>query len=160
MEKIDSFRGEYFFLSNFYEIPVTYDGITYENNEAAFQAQKVAPRKTKKVLSDERLAFCHLNPSEAKKFGRKIPLRKDWEAIKVKVMEDIVLAKFSQHPELAEKLLATGNAHLEEGNSWGDKVWGTVGGVGANNLGKILMRVRETLREREKKGEHTGKNTL
>ena len=71
-----------------------------------------------------------------------------------------MLAKFSQHPELAEKLLATGNAHLEEGNSWGDKVWGTVGGVGANNLGKILMRVRETLREREKEGEHTGENTL
>lgn len=93
--------------------------------------------------------FADLNASEAKKLGRKVPLRKDWEIIKLGVMMKIVQAKFEQHPELAEKLLQTDTAYLEEGNTWGDRVWGTVDGKGANNLGRILMQVREILRERQ-----------
>lgn len=67
---INEFRGKYFFLSNFYEAPVTYKGITYRNNEAAFQAQKVSDFEKQKE-------FSNLNPSEAKKKGRHIKLRKD-----------------------------------------------------------------------------------
>lgn len=75
-------------------------------------------------MSDsERIQFTKLNPSEAKKLGRKVTLRKDWESVKIKIMEEIVRAKFVQNPELAQKLIATGNAYLEEGNTWGDKVW-------------------------------------
>mgnify|MGYP001461308949 CR=1 FL=1 len=133
--RIDSFRNEYFFLSNFYEAPVTYDGLTYQNNEAAFQAQKCADSK-------DREAFTKLNPSEAKHEGRRVQLREDWEQIKVSVMADIVKAKFEQNSELAQKLLATGDAYLEEGNDWGDHIWGTVNGQGANCLGVILMEVR------------------
>ena len=51
-----------------------------------------------------------------------------------------------QNAELRIKLLETGNEHLEEGNTWGDRIWGTVNGVGQNRLGKILMRVREELK--------------
>ena len=143
--KINSFRGEYFFLSNFYEAPVTYDGLTYQNNEAAFQAQKCAVPK-------DREAFTKLNPSEAKKEGRKVLLRKDWEQIKVSVMAEIVKAKFEQNSDLAKKLLATGDAYLEEGNDWGDRIWGTVNGQGANCLGIILMNTREELaRGKERK---------
>lgn len=99
-------------------------------------------------MSDsERIQFTKLNPSEAKKLGRKVTLRKDWESVKIKIMEEIVRAKFVQNPELAQKLIATGNAHLEESNTWGDKVWGTVNGSGANNLGIILMKVRNELAE-------------
>ncbi len=151
MDKIGFFRGEYFFLSNFYETPIIYDGIRYENNEAAFQAQKVKPKPGKK--DNPRLEFSHLNPSEAKKRGRSVPLRKDWEDVKVSIMEEIVLAKFEQNDDLREKLLSTGDAYLEEGNNWGDRVWGVVNGQGANNLGKILMRVRDLLREKEKESE-------
>lgn len=61
-------------------------------------------------------------------------------------MYEICKAKFTQNEDLKEKLLATGNNILEEGNTWGDRVWGTVNGVGENRLGKILMRVREELR--------------
>ncbi len=150
MQKIMCFRGEYFFLSNFYEVPVTFDGITYQNNEAAFQAQKVAPRAGEKPFVDRRRDFAMLNPSEAKKLGRKVTLRPDWEDVKIELMKGIVLAKFEQNPDLAEKLLETGDAYLEEGNTWGDRIWGTVGGKGANNLGKILMEVRDTLREKDK----------
>ena len=61
-------------------------------------------------------------------------------------MYEICKAKFTQNEDLKEKLLATGNDILEEGNTWGDRVCGTVNGVGENRLGKILMRVREELR--------------
>ena len=150
--KINSFTGEYYFLSNFYETPVTYNGITFLNNEAAFQAQKCKSRaaeEPKVSLSTKREMFADLNASEAKKLGRKVSLRSDWEAVKIGIMKEIVQAKFEQHPELAEKLLQTDTAYLEEGNTWGDRVWGTVDGQGANNLGRILMQVREILRERQ-----------
>ena len=135
---VNSFRGDYSFLSNFFECPVTYNNLTYTNNEAAFQAQKC-------VSDSEKIQFTKLNPSEAKKLGRKVTLRKDWESVKIKIMKEIVREKFVQDPELAHKLIATGNAYLEEGNTWGDKVWGTVNGLGANNLGIILMKVRNEL---------------
>ena len=144
---IDSFRDENFYLSNFYETQVTYGGITYGNNEAAFQAQKCE-------YPAEREVFATLNPSEAKKKGRRVKLRPDWESVKMKLMYDIVWAKFTQHPDLAEKLLATGDAVLEEGNNWNDRIWGVVweNGVkkGSNLLGQILMLVRQRLQEKGK----------
>ena len=140
--KINFFRGEYAFLSNFYEIPVTYDGLVYQNSEAAFQAQKCIDKK-------DRERFTSLNPSESKKLGRKVELRKDWEAVKIQIMTEVVRAKFFQNPEIAQMLIETGDAYLEEGNTWGDRVWGTVNGQGANNLGKILMQVRDELRTRQ-----------
>lgn len=95
---ISEFRGEYYFLSNFYSAPVTYNGMCFENNEAAFQAAKCPERMTE---------FCRLNPSEAKRLGRRVKLRGDWEAVKDTVMYEICKAKFSQNPDLADKLVAT-----------------------------------------------------
>lgn len=137
---IDSFRGEYFFLSNFCEVPIMYDGITYLNNEAAFQAQKT-------LNKEQRLDFATLNPSQAKKKGRSVSLRPDWEEIKINVMYEICKAKFTQNENLKRSLLNTGNAELIEGNNWGDKIWGQVNGIGENNLGKILMKIREELKD-------------
>lgn len=135
---IDNFIGKHYFLSNFYQAEVIYNGIRYSNNEAAFQAQKVE--------SDaDRYQFAKLSPSDAKRLGRRVTLRKDWEAIKDNVMYEICLAKFKQNEDLKKQLLETGNEPLEEGNDWGDMVWGTVNGVGENRLGKILMRIRAEL---------------
>lgn len=135
---IGEFKGEFYFLSNFYESDVTYGGITYRNNEAAFQAQKT----TNKFI---RMKFHQLNPSDAKKLGRQVQLREDWEQIKDQVMYEICKAKFEQNPDLRAKLLATGDEILVEGNTWGDRIWGAVYGVGENRLGRILMRVRSEL---------------
>ena len=136
---INEFRGKYYFLSNFYEAPVTYEGITYRNNEAAFQAAKVTD-------TNVREKFSNLDPSSAKRKGRHVQLRHGWDQIKFDIMYEIVKAKFEQNSGLREKLLDTGDSHLEEGNTWGDRIWGTVSGKGQNNLGRILMRVREELR--------------
>ena len=135
--EIRGFFGKYHFLSNFHVAPVFYNGITYRNNEAAFQAQKCPVRARE---------FMNLNPSEAKKLGRHVLLRHDWEKVKVGIMRDIVYAKFSQNPKLAILLLATGNAKLFEENTWGDKTWGVVHGQGMNHLGKILENTRARLR--------------
>jgi len=137
---INSFRNEYFFLSNFYEVSVKYRGLTYRNSEAAFQAQKCRNPKDK-------IAFTNLNPSEAKHRGRSIELVDGWEQVKVSIMMEIVQAKFEQNKDIAQKLIATGDAFLEEGNDWGDRIWGTVNGQGSNLLGFILMKVREHLKE-------------
>lgn len=139
-QKIDSFRGKYYFLSNFYPAKVTYEGFTYNNNEAAFQAQKV-------LSIDGKSAFTELSPADAKKKGRRVRLRPDWEQVKDGIMEEIVRAKFTQNPDLKQQLLLTGNAELIEGNTWNDCYWGVDArsGIGQNHLGKILMKVREEL---------------
>ena len=90
--------------------------------------------------------FTELNPSKAKQLGRKVKLRKDWEEVKTNIMYDICLAKFTQNQDLKEKLLKTGNAILIEGNWWNDTYWGVCNGIGENNLGKILMKIREELK--------------
>lgn len=136
---IDDFRGEYAFLSNFYEAKVEYEGIYYNNNESAFQAQK-----EQNVIV--RYFYSNACPTTAKRMGRKCQLRADWEQIKDEIMYNIVKAKFSQNKALKEKLIATGNATLIEGNWWKDTYWGVCNGKGQNKLGKILMRVREELK--------------
>ena len=136
---IDKFIGEYYFLSNFYNSKVTFEGITFMNNEAAFQAMKT-------LDTDERMKFASLEPDNAKKLGRKIQLRSDWEKVKFDIMYEICLAKFTQNNDIAKKLLATGSEELVEGNDWNDKIWGKVNGEGENHLGLILMKVREELK--------------
>ncbi len=136
---INEFKGKYFFLSNFYNAPVMYEGLLYQNNESAFQSVKV-------MDIERRKQFCELNPSVAKRKGRNITLRHDWEQIKDKVMEDCVRDKFTRNLDLKQRLLDTGDEELVEGNSWKDTYWGVCRGKGKNMLGKILMKVREELR--------------
>lgn len=141
MQKIDSFRGEYRFLSNFFMcyswLPC--EGVFYPTAEHAYQAAKT-DNKTER----RRIAYLP-TAGAAKREGRKLTLRRDWEQIKLRVMYTIVRVKFNANPGLAQMLINTGDAELIEGNAWGDTFWGTCKGVGRNELGKILMRVREEL---------------
>lgn len=147
---ISAFQGEYRFLSNFWDAPVTYQGLTYKNNEAAFQAQK-------SLRQEEKLPFTAMDPAEAKSRGRQISLRPDWEEVKLGIMEEIVRAKFTQNHALRQQLLDTGDRELREGNSWHDTFWGVDlrTGKGENHLGKILMKVRSELARDAAQGEST-----
>lgn len=143
---IDSFYGEYRFLSNFYEATVFYEDIEYPTSEHCFQAAKIHYPSCQATF-DARIDVIMLEtPGQAKRWGKKVPLRPDWQEVKYSIMYDIVLAKFRQHPSLAKKLIETGDAELIEGNTWGDKIWGVCDGVGTNWLGKILMEVRGKLK--------------
>lgn len=140
-EVIDRFKGRYFFLSNFYYSPITvclrYDGATtFPTVEHAYQAAKTDDiHKKRRIRRAE-------TPGKAKRLGRSLELVPDWENIKVKTMEQLVLLKFTSSMSLTSMLLATGDAVLIEGNTWGDRFWGKVNGEGENHLGRILMEVR------------------
>lgn len=129
------FDGPFFWLSNFFSRELEYRGLTFQNSEAAYQAEKC-------LDPYDKFRFMYLNPSEAKKQGRRVQIRPDWDQIKDQVMYEVCMAKFSQNRDLLKKLLAT-DGLLVEGNTWGDKYWGQVNGVGRNQLGITLMRIRE-----------------
>lgn len=119
LTKIDKFKDKYYFLSNYYNAPVIYHGIFFTNNEAAFQSAKLIGTKYEYLCR----TFSNLPPNLAKRKGRQVALRPDWEQVKDKVMYDIVKCKFSMNNGLKEKLLATGNVMLIEGNNWNDTYW-------------------------------------
>ena len=147
MTKITKFRGKNFFLSNFYNAPIKYQGLFYQNDEAAFQSAKVIGTKQENL----RKTFTILKANDAKRKGRHVLLRSDWEKVKEQVMYDIVFDKFTRNKDLKAKLLATGNAELIEGNTWHDTYWGYDFSKkrGQNKLGKILMQVRQKILESE-----------
>lgn len=145
--RINSFNGGYRYLSNFYEdAPVLLDGLHFRNSEAAYQAGKAATLSVRKLFVD-------LTPDEARKLGRAIAIREDWLDIRADYMRRVVHAKFTQNPMLAEALIATGVAELEEGNHWHDNFFGNCYCPacrkipGQNMLGQILMEERGRLTE-------------
>jgi len=139
-DKIAEFGGHHRFLSNFWPSEIEFEGSTYATVEHAYQAAKTLD------LEERRRIAGLATPAEAKRAGRALTPRADWEQVKFEVMEGCVRQKFATHAELRELLIDTGDAELEEGNTWGDRVWGVYEGQGENRLGKILMKVREELR--------------
>lgn len=137
--QIKGFFGEYRYLSNFELGRVIFEGIEYPSSENAYQAAK-------SLDVDVRKQFVNITPSESKKLGRQIEMRKDWDEVKYRVMYDIVLDKFTRHSKFGDLLIETGDRYLEETNHWGDKIWGVCDGVGTNWLGKILMDVRTQIK--------------
>lgn len=143
MEKIERFSGEFAFLSNFYPSVVRCrDGHLVPTVEHGYQGAKTR-------MINKRLAiYSATSPGRAKRLGNRVDLRLDWDDVKVEVMRDLLINKFAI-PELRELLLDTGGTHLEEGNTWGDRIWGTVAGVGQNLLGRLLMEIRELIQKGE-----------
>jgi ribA/ribD-fused uncharacterized protein len=137
-DNIKGFFGEYRWLSNFEPCLVEYDGLVFQSSEAAYQAAKIL---------ENRAIFIGLSASESKKLGKRLPLRKGWDEMKTSIMEEILFNKFNKNSYLREKLLATGSKYLEETNWWNDKFWGVCNGTGENNLGKTLMKIRESLKK-------------
>lgn len=137
---IDSFTGEYRFLSNFFPAKITYQGDVYSSVEHAYQASKTDDFSVRAKIREAKT--CGI----AKHLGRYVKLRMDWETIKLSVMHELVLQKF-QDKVLRAELLATGERLLIEGNWWNDRFWGVCRGQGENHLGKILMKVRAQLKD-------------
>lgn len=154
-EVIDQFRGNYRFLSNFWESPVIVPvemmrvpgfggiaGASAPTVEHLYQAAKALNVK------DVDTILGLPTPKDAKRAGREIKMRKDFDSIKLSVMASLIEFKFTQSELLKEALLDTGDAELIEGNTWGDTYWGIDlrTGVGQNHLGKILKNTRKNIK--------------
>lgn len=135
--KIDTFDGKYDFLSNFYECSINWEGKVYRNSESIYQMYK--------TLDNVPYDFTQTTGAQAKKIGKTLNIRSDWNKIKLDLMYKICQEKFKQNPDLAQKLKNTGNSILIEGNYWNDTYWGICNGKGQNHLGKILMKIRDEL---------------
>lgn len=138
--QILGFFGEYRYLSNFHMKDFVLDTITFNCSEQAYMYQKtMVPKELTRILN------CKTGP-EAKKIGCMVTLRDDWDLYRLYAMHRVLVAKF-RDPELAEKLIGTGNSYLEETNTWQDRFWGVCGGLGHNHLGLTLMKIRTRLIE-------------
>jgi len=163
---ITSFKNEYWAFSNFYKVPIIYEDKEYPSVEHAFHAAKTLDLSLRiqfqtqeeidnaqgilKQLGQSFPTTIELSPSQAKTQGRRLSLKLDWEEVKLGIMYELNLYKFTHDKLCREKLLSTGDAQLVEGNGWGDKFWGVCvrSGIGKNHLGKILMRIRDELHVR------------
>ena len=145
MNRIGSFKGEFRFLSNFYPSPVLFYDKEWASVEHAYQAAKTLSSADRCAIGAAR------TPGEARRLGRIATLRPAWDDIKLNIMRDLVWFKFTEHPELRAKLLATEDAELVEGNTWNDIFWGVdlKTGRGENHLGKLIMETRDRIRKQE-----------
>lgn len=131
------FQGEHRWLSNFWPATVTLDGVIFPSIEHAYQAAKTHP--------SQREPFQNCTAGQAKKLGRTVEMRADWEQVKVPTMRLLIEQKFAPCTDLGEKLKATGDGKIVEGNQWGDVFWGVCGGRGQNWLGRLIMERRAFL---------------
>lgn len=138
---INRFKNEYLFLSNFYYSPIIYKGIEFPSVENAYQAMKTTDKK-------KWFEFIDCSAGDAKRKGKRLKIRDDWDQVKFGIMEELVELKFAI-PDLRELLRLTNDSELTEGNWWKDTYWGVCNGVGQNNLGKILMSTRSKIRDFE-----------
>jgi len=128
-------------MNNFCKAKMTIYGKIWETVEHAYQAQKTL------VPGEQNKIWATASPREARNMGQLVQIRPDWNEVKDQVMTECVYAKFTQHPNLKEQLLATADEELVE-DSPVDWYWGCgKDGTGKNMLGKILMKVRKELRD-------------
>jgi ribA/ribD-fused uncharacterized protein len=137
---IESFNEENGFLSNFSLVNVTYNNISFPSVENAYQAAKCK-------YTEDMNEFVNISSGKAKRKGKLVAIRDDWEDVKISIMEDLIRQKFNQEP-YKTKLINTGDVEIQEGNNWGDKFWGICikTKIGENNLGKLIMKIREEIK--------------
>lgn len=135
-----TFRGEYWFLSNFYPREIVVQGITYPSVEHYYQAAKFQFDYDKDYILSAPTA------ADAKRRGNtsSAPRRHDWDEARLSEMFTGLVAKFSQHPDLLQGLVGIQPTIIED-NTWGDTFWGRYKGHGRNCLGIMLMALRTIL---------------
>lgn len=141
---VNSFTGEYNWLSNFSNHPFKDEiGMHWKTVEHYFQAFKA-----KNEIDYAMIMRCE-SPGKARRLGSKIKMRGDWEKIKIQIMLRGLRFKFGQNKELIYKLLDTYDSELVEGNYWHDNFWGNcncekcLSIEGKNTLGRMLMHIRK-----------------
>jgi len=132
------------FLSNMRLYPILYAGRIFKASENVYQFSKL-PDELKKEYIDR---FPKMNPFTARKITRKLPVRDDWEEIKLKVMFDTLRLKFYQHPYLIKQIVKI-EGPLVEYNTWKDTYWGYDINLkkGKNMLGKLLTLLKDAWQE-------------
>mmetsp|Transcript_13986 Transcript_13986/g.19448 ORF Transcript_13986/g.19448 Transcript_13986/m.19448 type:complete len:176 (-) Transcript_13986:40-567(-) len=134
-------NDDYGYFSNFSAHPITINGKEYQTTEHYFQSQKFVGTEYEDIVIKA------ASPGESAKLGRNrsFPLRKDWEDVKDEIMYTALIAKFTQHKDLQQHLLGTGDALLIE-HTTNDRYWADGGdGSGKNMLGILLMKLRHEL---------------
>lgn len=139
---IRGFKEEYRWLSNFWPATIQSQGLVFPTVEHAYVFAKFMVMPTNE---DDINWFLSCTPAQCKRAGRQIDLRADWDDVKFNLMLEFTRQKYSDaNPELKAKLRDTGEREIVEENTWYDIYWGeTPAGVGENNLGKIIMQVRD-----------------
>ena len=138
---IYEFKDEYDWLSNFSDVDVILDGITFKSVEHAYQSAKSEDKNWKNFCSDY-----SNSAGKIKKESHSIIIKENWEDIRVSIMFSLLVQKFNTEP-YKTKLIETGEVYIQEGNNWNDKFWGFCfkTNYGKNNLGKLIMVVRNDL---------------
>lgn len=139
---IREFTGPYRFLNNFYPAQLSYLGWNCPTSEHAFQLAKTNSNVMQRMIAHAS------SPSSAKRMGRQVELRPDWEKVKLRVMKEVVILKFVSNVSMLRQLMMSYPHELQEGNNWNDTYWGIDlrSRQGENHLGRILMEVREMIR--------------
>ncbi len=140
---IVQFAGAYRWLSNFYYSDFNFDNKIWPSVEHAYQAYKTTDPIEREIIRNAPTA------AAAKALGQRVFMRPGFNDDKIIYMENFVYQKFSQNEGLRDNLLNTKDWWLEEGNTWNDTYWGVCNGSGRNELGRILMDVREYIRSGE-----------
>jgi ribA/ribD-fused uncharacterized protein len=155
MNRIIHFAYEYDFLSNFFTVPINYEGVDYASVEHAYQAAKTLDPTKRRIFSFE--FNPNLSAGQAKRVGQNLDCRDDWARVKIPIMRELLILKFNSSVALKQRLLKTGEAYLEEGNTWHDVFWGVCHHkmegrtckepehrpFGGNHLGYLLMDIRD-----------------
>jgi len=134
--------NEFACFSNFYPSKIVVNEKEWLTVEHYFQAMKSTSE------SDQESVRAASTPGRAKRMGRSLPLREDWDKIKTEVMMKGLRAKFKLSP-FRETLLKSGDRFIYEDSPY-DNVWGTgvlkSEGNGQNLLGKMLMALRAEIK--------------
>lgn len=142
--RICGFFEEYRFLSNYHKFPVEFEGLMYPSTEHAYQAAKSIIESERRFVQSLTGCGSARKAGQSPSKGGMITLRDDWDDVKLDVMKTVCIEKFKD-PELASLLLATKPFKLIEGNWWKDDFWGMCTEKGKNNLGLILMDIRDNI---------------
>ncbi len=134
-------------FSNLYRRPVDFDGETFATSEHAYQAGKARKREVRDwVLSAPSPALVAMAAHGLYYWD----IAPGWSRMKFDRMRGVLRAKFTQHDDLKDLLLSTGDARIVESATVDNEVnrlWGEVNGEGRNMLGQLLMELRKSLRE-------------